>query len=36
MGYTNEKKIAKLLFKFDGNLESILDKFLKIKNKDKI
>ncbi|CAD8195327.1 unnamed protein product [Paramecium pentaurelia] len=36
MGYTNEKKIAKLLFKFEGNLEPILDKFLKIKNKDNV
>lgn len=34
MGYTNEKKIAKLLSKFEGNLEPILDKCLKIKNKD--
>ncbi|CAD8189998.1 unnamed protein product [Paramecium octaurelia] len=34
MGYTNEKKIAKLLLKFEGNLEPILDKFLRIKHKD--
>ncbi|CAD8106183.1 unnamed protein product [Paramecium sonneborni] len=35
MGYTNEKKIAKLLFKYEGNLQPILDKYLKINKKNK-